>query len=282
MIPVVDLFAGPGGLAEGFSSAASRGRAPFEVIVSAEMEPSAHKTLRLRSFFRSLVRGGAATDSYYEYVMGHSESPYDSRNEKHWKHAHEEALNLELGKPADDTALDKAVRARIDSRKPWVLIGGPPCQAYSLVGRSRNAGIKNYKAELDKRFTLYQEYLRVLANFGPAVFVMENVKGLLSSKLKGGRIFHQMLRDLANPGAALKKRASEYVIHSLVAPISFREGDDPEELDARSFVVECEKYGVPQRRHRVILLGVRRDYAGARIPVLREASKPSMLPRAEN
>ncbi|MCZ7655505.1 MAG: DNA cytosine methyltransferase [Rhodocyclaceae bacterium] len=85
-----------------------------------------------------------------------------------------------------------------------VLIGGPPCQAYSLVGRARNKGNKDYRAEDDHRHFLYQEYLGVIQNYRPAVFVMENVKGILSSKVGSRRIFHDILKDLVDPNHALK------------------------------------------------------------------------------
>jgi DNA (cytosine-5)-methyltransferase 1 len=57
----------------------------------------------------------------------------------------------------------------------WVLIGGPPCQAYSIAARSRNRGIPGYRLEDDRRQRLYEEYLRIVADVWPPVFVMENV-----------------------------------------------------------------------------------------------------------
>ena len=83
------------------------------------------------------------------------------------------------------------------------MIGGPPCQAYSIVGRSRNRGVKDYKAENDHRHFLYREYLNVIAEFRPAVFVMENVKGMLSSKVQERQLFEQLRAQglLPHPGA---------------------------------------------------------------------------------
>ena len=88
---------------------------------------------------------------------------------------------------------------------PFVVIGGPPCQAYSLVGRARNKGIKGYRADKDERHFLYEEYLRVLWEMKPEVFVMENVKGILSSKVSGTPVFPTILADLKHPGKALGK-----------------------------------------------------------------------------
>ncbi|WVM89667.1 DNA cytosine methyltransferase [Halopseudomonas pachastrellae] len=90
-----------------------------------------------------------------------------------WMHAGEEALQLELGKPEDNAKLDEVLRKNLDTKRPWVLIGGPPCQAYSLVGRARNRGVAGYQAENDHRHFLYREYLRIIQQNRPAVFVME-------------------------------------------------------------------------------------------------------------
>ncbi len=69
--------------------------------------------------------------------------------------------------------------------------------AYSLVGRARNQGKKNYVASADEKHFLYKEYIRILDRLQPAAFVMENVKGMLSSSVDGeNRIFDQVLRDL--------------------------------------------------------------------------------------
>ncbi|WP_374581576.1 DNA cytosine methyltransferase [Pseudoduganella sp.] len=254
-IKIVDLFAGPGGLGEGFSSLES-----FRIAVSAEMESSAHATLRLRAFYRILQRRGAtAIAPYFDLCNGKLPVPrdstplpeWDARTAEAWIEACGEALQLTLGEPQSNTLLDKAIAAhKIDATIPWVLIGGPPCQAYSLVGRSRNKGKADYKAENDHRHFLYREYLRIILEYKPHVFVMENVKGILSSKVGGQRIFHNILKDLAGCG---------YRIHSLVTPACFTRHDDPHEIDAREFVVKAERYGIPQARHRVILLGIRED-----------------------
>ncbi|MFC6671845.1 DNA cytosine methyltransferase [Marinobacterium aestuariivivens] len=139
----------------------------------------------------------------------------------------------------------------------------PPCQAYSLVGRARNKGIADYKAESDHRHFLYKEYLRIIQRYSPSVFVMENVKGILSSKVNEKPIFHEILRDLSNPNKALgfeeEDENSKYRICSLVTGDTFHHNDSPEDFDARKFVVKAEKYGIPQARHRVILIGIRED-----------------------
>lgn len=259
-IPIVDLFAGPGGLGEGFSSV-DDGKA-FRIIVSAEMDASAHETLRLRAFYRILRRKGkAGLKSYYRYCNDEAKQPYDDSNYSEWEQAGNEARQLTLGDPDDNKELDRILKKEgISSQQDWVLIGGPPCQAYSLVGRARNKGKEDYKAEDDHRHFLYKEYLRIIQQYRPAVFVMENVKGILSSKVKDQLIFHTILRDLANPDRALKKKPGlGYKIHSLVAPTVFDGNTDPQDIDVRDFIIRAEEYGIPQARHRVILLGIRED-----------------------
>lgn len=255
---VVDLFAGPGGLGEGFAS--YDGKAKFEIVLSAEMEESAHKTLTLRSFFRHVRGDENALRAYYAFC--HSEgAPHPSTIAKSaWADASREACRLVLGDPGDNRRLDEMLSNASLNPDETVLIGGPPCQAYSLVGRARNKGKENYKAEEDHRHFLYREYLRIVHKTQPAVFVMENVKGILSSKVAGQKVFHDILRDLSDPGAALRRPGgARYVVHSLVAPVSYRHGDNPAEVDLNGFIIESERYGIPQARHRVILLGVRED-----------------------
>ncbi|MDG0796042.1 DNA cytosine methyltransferase [Pectobacterium punjabense] len=254
-VPIIDLFAGPGGLGEGFSSLDK-----FRIAVSAEMESSAHATLRLRAFYRNLKRlNDGATAPYFAICNGKISAPkgntphpeWDEQTSRAWVEACNEALQLTLGEAKSNASLDLAIKKHgICPNKPWILIGGPPCQAYSLAGRARNKGKSNYKAEDDHRHFLYKEYLRIIDNYKPQVFVMENVKGILSSKVNGKRIFDSILCDLAGCG---------YRIYSLVTETCFIPGGNPSKIDARNFVVRAEQYGIPQARHRVILLGVREE-----------------------
>lgn len=259
-IPVVDLFAGPGGLGEGFSSV-NDGES-FSILVSAEMDPAAHSTLKLRAFYRNLkARGGNALDCYYSFCNGNASAPYDKQTLSAWQDAESEAQQLTLGNEDDNSKLYNIIdNAKLDKSKPWLLIGGPPCQAYSLVGRARNRGIEGYKAESDHRHYLYREYLKVIQKYKPAVFVMENVKGILSSKVDGKRIFHSILFDLSDPDRALDQKFDVgYRIYSLSLPTMFERGMDPHDINVHDFIVRSEDYGIPQARHRVILLGVRED-----------------------
>ena len=160
---------------------------------------------------------------------------------REWKDACHEAVRLELGRPEDDRQLAFRLDELAGSGAETVLIGGPPCQAYSLVGRSRNMGISGYTASGDKRHYLYREYIRIIERLRPAAFVMENVKGLLSSRVENELIFHKVVEDLQAAGTG-------YLLVPLAAP-----------SDSGNFVVRAEDFGIPQRRHRVIIVGVRSD-----------------------
>lgn len=252
---VVDLFAGPGGLAEGFAAVTGdNGAKPFKVVLSVEMEQSAHATLQLRSFLRQFTDG--YPDEYYAFLNnGTAEPDWAKLYPRHWALAEREALNLTLGKSADDVVLD----LRLDELREahgdrLVVIGGPPCQAYSLVGRARNRGVAGYLAESDPKHRLYEQYVRILGKLRPAAFVMENVKGILSSSLDGGSVFDLILGDL--------KDAAGKDSYRLVALSPGGAGELALEPRPAQFVVRAERYGVPQARHRVIIVGIRNRDTG--------------------
>lgn len=250
-VPVIDLFAGPGGLAEGFASAIGPRKHPlFRIAVSIEKEPIAHRTLSLRSAFRQFGKG-AVPDVYYDYICGRIAYPQlqaDPLMSEALAAAKNEARCATLGDVAE-TTVDQWINGALKQSDEWVLIGGPPCQAYSLVGRSRMANVDRSEFERDKRHELYKEYLRIIRRFHPPIFVMENVKGLLSSKLRGSLIFEQIREDLSRPAPGLEYEIRSFTQESVAG------------LLPKDFVIRSECFGLPQARHRVILLGVRSDYA---------------------
>jgi DNA (cytosine-5)-methyltransferase 1 len=126
-----------------------------------------------------------------------------------------------------------------------------------LVGRSRRRHDVAFAD--DVKHYLYREYLHIIEALRPPVFVMENVKGLLSHRLAGQSVFRQILEDLRRPG---------YEVRSFVT----RE----ESLRPEDYVIRAEEYGVPQRRHRVILLGVRSDLAHVDSGVLTPRPAPTV------
>lgn len=251
-IPVIDLFAGPGGLCEGFSSIVDKkGARRFAVKISIEKDPIAHRTLMLRALFRKFPKG-KVPQAYYDYARGiiTRKQFYEHPDIKEAaQEAAKEARLAELGKTPHEE-IDGWIREALGDNKDWVLIGGPPCQAYSLAGRSKMRGRDPKAFELDKRHFLYTEYLRIIQEFEPAVFVMENVKGMLNSKHGGSPIFDRILADLRQP-----KDGLTYEVRSLVVA--------GEALEPKDYVIEADDYGVPQSRHRVILFGIRSDVASA-------------------
>jgi DNA (cytosine-5)-methyltransferase 1 len=263
MFRVIDVFAGPGGLGEGFASLREPdGSRTFDVDLSVEKDPFAYQTLKLRSFFRQF-EDGLVPEEYYRSLRG--ELPFQSLYDKFpLEHAvaNGECWEVTLGpRGISPDVVRQRIQATVGADVDWVLIGGPPCQAYSLAGRSRNLGVTGYDPKKDVRQRLYIEYLQVLADHRPAVFVMENVKGLLSATLGQTGLFHRILEDLRDPRAAIlrERRTSHsdsvrgYRIWSLSERRHFDNGN------VEGSVICSERYGIPQARHRVILLGIRDD-----------------------
>ena len=301
IIPIIDVFAGPGGLGEGFSRYCGYfgdGSIQFRVRLSIEKDAVAARTLKLRAFVRAFEEGKLPA-AYYDYIKAATPEARQRAMEQiqataEWVEAGKEAWNATLGK-VDFFDLHQRIRSRLGGQELWVLLGGPPCQAYSVVGRSRRMGIgqetrkrpeNEWQTEAEKRahaffrddtHMLYREYLKIVALHQPPFFVMENVKGILSSRIEGvgaggerehKKVFEQILADLEDPWAALKDETwpegaealfppqqHGYFIHSFVelpdrVTSSYRHDD---------YLIRCEDYGVPQERHRVILLGIRDD-----------------------
>jgi DNA (cytosine-5)-methyltransferase 1 len=188
-----------------------------------------------------------------------------------WRKAESEALKLTLGDAADNDILHRRVAGSKRSGDPLILIGGPPCQAYSVVGRARNTKVSSFRTRGDERHFLYRQYLEILAKYSPDAFIMENVKGMLTSKVGGANMFDQIYRDLSNPVGALGGqsprfgRGSEYLLLPVHVDQGYLRDADAAEQDPKRFVIRCEEHGVPQARHRVIIMGVRSDHAAKAI-----------------
>lgn len=273
MIPVIDLFAGPGGLGEGFSSFHNgTGDQAFRIALSIEKDPFAHETLKLRSFFRQFSRR-SVPEEYYDHLRGKIDrQELYRRYPEQSATADSETWNAELGnyRAFSSRKIGMRIAGSLRSSQNWVLIGGPPCQAYSTAGRSRvipvdrREGTQNY--ENDKRHFLYKAYLRIIAEHSPPVFVLENVKGILSAEVGGSRIIDRLLSDLRHPVlAASGEDASQNVgLEYKIYPLS----DYPptrglfescSESDPADYIVKSEEHRIPQARHRLILLGIRSD-----------------------
>lgn len=265
---IVDLFAGPGGLGEGFASLDLGGHAPFKVGISVEKEASAHRTLTLRAFLRAhQARHGALPQDFIDFHAGLIAEPdWREVDAAAWQHATAEAPCLELGTEPAAAAIDRAIGALRRDFGDTILIGGPPCQAYSLVGRARAKGKVGYVPEEDERHYLFREYIRVLDRLRPAAFVMENVKGMLSSTVESRLVFEMLMEDLASLGTGQGHHYEMRAIRVADGRARLQEAAQPSD-----FIVRAEEFGVPQRRHRVIIVGIRSDLAdratGTSIPV---------------
>lgn len=256
VFPVVDLFAGPGGLGEGFASLhdpRNRDRYAFKTAISIEKDFVAHQTLRLRHFFREFASENVPID-YYQYLEGAiSLEELYGRYPENASQAQDTAWLCELGEESRENVKRRIAEALIGHKK-WVLVGGPPCQAYSKVGRSRMKGNPNF--EDDPRHFLYKEYLRILIDHAPPIFVMENVRGLISSQIQGRYVINDILEDLSKPASTVGDDGSglEYRLYSLS-----QSGVMSLDADPSAFVVKAEEYGIPQARHRIFIVGIRRD-----------------------
>ena len=185
----IDLFAGCGGLSEGFY------RQGFKALAHVEIDHWACETLRTRM-------------KYYGY------KDYD-----------EEVIEHDITSDDILERIDNAVKGR----KVDIIIGGPPCQAYSTAGRVRDGK----RMASDPRNYLFESYVKILEYYAPKFFVFENVTGLLSAQVKNAPIFPKVLKALGNKYKVIGN--PEILVHNTA------------------------DYGVPQLRKRVIIIGVRKD-----------------------
>lgn len=213
----LDLFAGAGGLSEGFI------KAGFEPVAHVEISESACYTLKTRTAFHYLEQTNNLTP-YIEYTSGQI-----SRADL-YSYIPKEKLDSVICEEISAKTL-KSIFNNIDTVKGNepidLILGGPPCQAYSLMGRSRDPDNMLH----DKRNYLFSFYVKFLEKYQPRYFVFENVIGLLSAKdEKGYRYLDMMMSAFNNAGYKISL----------------------EVLNARD-------YGVLQNRKRIIIVGKRTD-----------------------
>jgi DNA (cytosine-5)-methyltransferase 1 len=216
----LDLFAGGGGLSEGFI------RAGFQPVAHVEMDPSACYTLKTRMARHWLVENNRE-DVYYDYL--NRKIFRDDFYEKVPKDILSSVINKTIGETTMKD-LFKTINEVIGDKNIDLVIGGPPCQAYSLIGRSSDSNrMKN-----DERNYLYKYYTMFLEEYKPAYFVFENVLGLLSAKDEKGNLYFDMMKKLF-------KKAGYEVEHKTLC---------------------ASDYGVLQKRKRIILVGKRGEKTG--------------------
>lgn len=186
---VLDLFSGAGGLTEGFF------RNGFQFVSHIEMNPNAVKTLETRSLYHSLLEKNRK-DVYFDYYnqnISREEFLFQCSSLNLGDNG---IINQEINAITEDEIINN-VKNRMKSqniKKIDVIIGGPPCQAYSLIGRGRDPN-RMYN---DPRNMLYLHYLKFIHEFSPDIFLFENVPGLISAK--NGQIYHDFLEKIKHLG----------------------------------------------------------------------------------
>lgn len=216
----IDLFAGAGGLSEGFI------RAGFAPVAHIEMNRDACNTLKTRSAFHYLKNEGKLS-IYENYLRSKKEGTDGSAL---WHQVPEQVTDSVICATIGEKTIDgifESVEALRGSRSIDVIIGGPPCQAYSVAGRAR----MGKAVETDPRNELYKYYVRFIAKFSPKMFVFENVLGIITAKR-------------GKPFADLKR---------LVDDLGY-------DMDCK--VQVASEHGVLQNRQRVIIVGWKRTKSG--------------------
>ncbi|MGP8021916.1 MAG: ATP-binding protein, partial [Limisphaerales bacterium] len=168
-----------------------------------------------------------------------------------WNGMREAEPHRSLARVEIDMHPDFDVDVSLDVKKVEIQL--PPDLVKAIQRSKTDSGVRDYY------WRTYTKYLRILANHQPPVFVMENVKGLLSVKVKEKHVFKRILSDLKSPTKALPRiRAAKPVQYNLY-PLSADRTDLPRGYKPEDFVLRAEKHGIPQTRHRIIILGVRSD-----------------------
>lgn len=215
---ILDLFSGCGGLSEGFRAD------PFDTIAHIEMDAAACESLITRSAYYYLKENNNS-HIYESYLEGkinkktlYNELPSSEMSK---------ILNLEISSKTINQIFSE-VDAKLNENSLDGIIGGPPCQAYSTIGRARN---KDNKAK-DERIYLYEYYVDFLERYQPTFFLFENVKGLLSYRDQYDELlFPKILEEFRNVGYSID--------HS---------------------IINASDYGVSQNRERLFIFGLRNDY----------------------
>jgi len=214
----IDLFAGAGGLSEGFI------RAGFKPIAHVEMNKDACDTIKTRTAYHWL-KEKKKTRVYNSYLKSETKN-----KEELWKNVPTNLINSVINKEISEYTLPdifKNIDKELNGKKVDLINGGPPCQAYSIVGRARK------DMESDPRNHLYKHYVKFLEKYKPKMFVFENVPGILSAK--NGEYLSKIFKSVKNAGYEVSLPSNKYKV-----------------LNAKDF-------GVLQDRKRVIIIGWKKE-----------------------
>jgi len=231
----VDLFAGCGGLSEGFIQAG------FQVIAQVEMNGWACESLRTRHLYWELKKAGKGF-LYHRYLQGRvSINEILNRFPEIKQKISCRVIQAAFGNDKTEQILEKIERSRKfhGASRIHVLLGGPPCQPYSIAGRGRDP----FRMEKDGRHYLYRYYLEIIEHLQPDFFVYENVPGLFTARARGREIFRRMLKDFSSLSPPYE-----------ITPPLERIYEDP-----HGYILDSADFNIPQSRKRLFLIGYRKS-----------------------
>ncbi|WP_085535325.1 DNA cytosine methyltransferase [Massilibacteroides vaginae] len=216
----IDLFAGAGGLSEGFI------RTGFNPVAHVEMNKDACDTIKTRTAYHWLKENGKS-EIYYNYLKSETKN-----KEELWEEVPQNLITSIINKEISEKSLSEifeVIDRELGDKEVDVIIGGPPCQAYSVAGRARDPhGMKK-----DQRNFLYKYYVEFLKRYQPKMFVFENVPGILTA---------QNGVHLENIFKAVRKAGYE-----LSLPTNNQQ------------ILNAKNFGVLQDRKRVIIIGWKQE-----------------------
>lgn len=215
----IDLFAGCGGLSEGFSNSNL-----FEGLAHVEWEVPMVDTLRNRLVTKWNYSKDQATETVIHFDIQKTEELIHGN----WTN---ETNNI-YGQTNSDLVKKLGLKGIIQDRSVDVVIGGPPCQAYSIAGRAQD---KNSMKD-DYRNYLFESFVKVVDEFRPKLFVFENVPGILTAKPGEKLVIDRIFEAFSEIGYQIK-----------------------ESKRLKKATYTASDFGVPQKRNRVIIIGVRKD-----------------------
>lgn len=210
----IDLFAGAGGLSEGFI------KEGFNPLAHVEMNKAACDTLKTRVAFHHLKEQDKL-EIYYKYLRE------EITRKELWDNIPESKINSVINSEISSDSIDsifEKINVLSEGKKIDLIIGGPPCQAYSIIGRARDP--KNMRD--DPRNFLYKLYVQFLEMYKPKMFVFENVPGIISAK--NGEHFEKIKKAIEDAGYAFDYK-----------------------------ILNANEFNVLQDRKRVIIIGWRKN-----------------------
>lgn len=212
---ILDLFAGCGGLSEGFSDGF------FDIVAHVEMDKNACDSIKTRTCYRKLKKSNNL-DYYNDYLENRI-----SKQELHGILSREDKARI-INEEINSKSIEKIftiIDELKESNEINGIIGGPPCQAYSMIGRAMNKRI----IKSDSRIYLYEYYVEFLKKYNPDFFLFENVKGLLSFKDQHSqKLFPKIILEFEKCG-----------------------------YDVTSKLIDVSEYGVSQKRERLFIFGLK-------------------------